>query len=153
MAHRPPGDKDERDAPGQRAFEMEFGRIAAGIMIADNDPGVRETAHAISKARAAADMGDFIGAIRLLGNVKVTVTEENAPTLDAGVKPEDVEQALGDLRRALKRAGDSPALEPVRSLCRAARGEAAAGHWQAAWALIDEADGRLAEALGPKGSP
>ena len=153
MAEHPPNSREEKDVPGQRAFEMEFGRIAAGIMIADNDPGVREAAHAISKARAAADMGDYIGAIRLLGNVKVTVTEENAPTLGAGVKPEDVEQALGDLRRALKRAGDSPSLEPVRSLCRAARDEAAAGLWQAAWALIDEADARLAEALPSKGSP
>lgn len=153
MAERSPTQRDEKDAPGQRAFEMEFGRIAAGIMIADNDPGVREAAHAISKARQAAEMGDYISAIRLLGNVKVTVTEANAPTLGAGVRPEDVEQALGDLRRALKRHGGGPSLEPVRSLCRAARDEAAEGHWQAAWALIDEADARLAEALASKGSP
>lgn len=145
--------RNQKDPPGSRAFEMEFGRIAAGIIISDNDPGIQGTAQAISKARAAASEGDYISAIRLLGNVKVTVTQENASTLEAGVKPEDVEQALGDLRRALTRAGTSPALEPVRSLCRAARDEAGAGHWQASWALIDEADGRLAALAPSKSSP
>ncbi len=140
------------DAPGQRAYESELGRIAAGIIVADNDPRVREVSKAISRARAAADSGDFLGAIRLLGDVKVTVTPENAPTLGAGVKPEDVEQALGDLRRALKRAGEFVGRAAVSELCNAARAEAAEGRWQAAWALIDEADGRMAEALASKGS-
>lgn len=133
------------DWPGKRAFEMEFGRIAAGIMVADNDPAVREVSRAISRARAAADSGDFIGAIRLLGDVKISLTAEQAPGLGVGMKPEDVEQALGDLRRAIKAAGEGPAIDEVRLLCRAAREEAISGHWEAAWALIDEADQRLAE--------
>jgi hypothetical protein len=138
------------DEPGRRAFETELGRIAAGIVVADNDPRVSEASRAISRARAAADSGDFFGAIRLLGDVRVTLTAENAPALSAGIKPEDVEQALGDLRRALKRAGDFGGREAVSTLCRAARAEAAEGRWQAAWALIDEADARLADALGPR---
>lgn len=144
-----------RDGPeptGKRAFEAELGRIASGIVVADNDPRVREASKAISRARAAADSGDFLSAIRLLGDVKVTVTVENAPTLAAGIKPEDVEQALGDLRRALKRAGTFEGQEALSTLCKAARAEAASGRWQAAWALIDEADGRLAEILGAKRS-
>ena len=146
----PPG---ERDSTGKRAFETELGRIAAGIVVADNDPRVSEASRAISRARAAADSGDFLSAIRLLGDVRVTVTADNATALSAGVKPEDVEQALGDLRRALKRSGDFEGKESIRTLCRAARDEGAAGRWQAAWALIDEADGRLAEVLGRKGAP
>src|SRR5689334_21054987 len=137
---------------GKRAFEAELGRIASGIVVADNDPRVREASKAISRARAAADSGDFLGAIRLLGDVKVTLTAENAPALAAGVKPEDVEQALGDLRRALKKAGSFEGKEAVEALCKASRAEAASGRWQAAWALIDEADGRLAEILGGKRS-
>jgi hypothetical protein len=131
---------------------MELGRIAAGIIVADNDPRVREASKAISRARAAASSGDFLSAIRLLGDVKMTVTPENEPTLGAGVKPEDVEQALGDLRRAIKRSGEFQGRETIQALCRAARDEAVAGRWQAAWALIDEADGRLAEFLQAKGS-
>lgn len=137
-----------KDATGKRAFEAELGRLASGIVVADNDPRVSEASRAISRARAAADSGDFLGAIRLLGDVRVTLTAENAPALSAGIQPEDVEQALGDLRRALKRAGTFPGREAVSALCIAARAEAAAGRWQASWALIDEADGRLAEALG-----
>lgn len=149
---REPTSPSDRDAAGKRAFETELGRIAAGIVVADNDPRVSEASRAISRARAAADSGDFLGAIRLLGDVRVTVTPENATALSAGVQPEDVEQALGDLRRALKRSGAFEGKEAVQSLCRAARLEAAASHWQAAWALIDEADARLAEVLGKKGS-
>ena len=140
----------DREGTGRRAFEAELGRIASGIVIADNDPRVHEASKVISRARAAADSGDFLGAIRLLGDVRVTLTAENATALSAGVQPEDVEQALGDLRRALKRAGDFEGREAVSLLCKAARAEAAAGRWQAAWALIDEADGRLAEAPGRK---
>jgi hypothetical protein len=147
-----PSSRGESEPPGKHAFEAELGRIASGIVVADNDPRVREVSKAISRARAAADSGDFIGAIRLLGDVTVTVTPENAPALAAGIKPEDVEQALGDLRRALKRAGDFEGKGAVETLCKAARAEAASGRWQAAWALIDEADGRLAEVLGRKRS-
>ena len=147
-----PNPRGEVEPTGKRAFEAELGRIASGIVVADNDPRVREASKAISRARAAADSGDFLGAIRLLGDVKVTLTAENAPALAAGIKPEDVEQALGDLRRALKRAGAFEGKESVSTLCKAARAEAASGRWQAAWALIDEADGRLAEVLGAKRS-
>jgi len=70
-----------------------------------------------------------------------------------GVKPEDVEQALGDLRRALTRAGQFPRREEVAMLCREARAAASEGRWQAAWALIDEADQRLAESGQAKGTP
>jgi hypothetical protein len=132
---------------------MEFGRMAAGIVIADDDPQVAEVSRAIHKARRAADEGDYVGAIRLLGDVKLSLTPAQAPGLDAGVKPEDVEQALGDLRRALAREGDFPGREGVRGLCRAAREAATEGRWEGAWALIDEADQRLGEALAAKGSP
>jgi hypothetical protein len=147
---QPTAPPNVREGPGKRAFEAELGRIASGIVIADNDPRVGEASRLISRARAAADSGDFLGAIRLLGDVRVTVTPENSTALSGGVKPEDVEQALGDLRRALKRAGAFEGREAVSALCKAARAEAADGHWQASWALIDEADGRLAEALGGK---
>ena len=140
------------DGLGKRAFEMEFGRLAAGIVIADDDPMVAEVSRAISRARHAADAGDYVGAIRLLGDVKVSLTPAEAPGLDAGVKPEDVEQALGDLRRALAREPSFPGREEVQALCRAAREAASEGRWEGAWALIDEADQRLGEALASKGS-
>ena len=103
------------DAPGKRAFEMEFGRIAAGIVVSDDDPSIQEVSHAISRARQAADQGDYIGAIRILGNVKISITSDFTPSLGSGVKPEDVEQALGDLRRALARAGCNLALDMVHT--------------------------------------
>jgi len=131
---------------------MEFGRIAAGIVVSDNDPTVRDVSRAISRARTAAEQGDFISAIRLLGDVKIHLTAANAPGLDAGIKPEDVEQALGDLRRAIKKSLGVPGIEAIQTLCRAARESAVQGRWEAAWALIDEADQRMAETRSAKGS-
>lgn len=142
----------QADAPGRRAFEMEFGRISAGIVVSDNDIRLKDVSRAISKARAAADQGDFIGAIKLLGDVKITLTPAQAPALDAGVKPEDVEQALGDLRRAIKKSLGAPGIETIQTLCRAARESAIQGRWEAAWALIDEADQRMGEGPPAKGS-
>jgi hypothetical protein len=131
---------------------MEFGRLAAGIVISDDDPAVSDLSHAISRARQAADSGDYVGAIRLLGDVKLSLSASQAPGLDSGVKPEDVEQALGDLRRALGRETDFPGRPEVQGLCRAAREAATEGRWEAAWALIDEADQRIGEAMASKGS-
>jgi hypothetical protein len=131
---------------------MEFGRLASGIVITDDDPQVAEVALAVSRARRAADAGDYVGAIRLLGDVKLSLTPAEAPGLDVGVKPEDVEQALGDLRRALAREGEFLGREDIQALQRAAREAASEGRWEAAWALVDEADQRLGERLAAKGS-
>lgn len=141
--------QDAHDAVGKRAFEMEFGRIAAGILVADNDPRVRDASRAISRARAAADSGDFIAAIRLLGDVHMSVTPAQSPGLDVGVKPEDVEQALADLKRAIGQVRELAGTAQAIVLCKAARDAAINSHWEAAWALIDEADQRLAEARSP----
>lgn len=142
------------DPMGKRAFEMEIGRLTERIIVSDNNPKVREISRAISRARESAEAGDYIGAIRVLGDVEVRIDESGSPKREASVKPEDVEQALGDLRRALKRVTPSPLADSVRKLCQAAREEAVRGRWEAAWALIDEADQRLGEAGGQaKGSP
>ncbi len=140
------------DKVGKRAFDMEFGRLASGIVITDDDPQVAEVALAVSRARRAADAGDYVGAIRLLGDVKLSLTPAEAPGLDAGVKPEDVEQALGDLRRALAREDEFPGRKDIEALSLAAREAASEGRWEAAWALVDEADQRLGERLAGKGS-
>lgn len=150
------GDSPQNGAPdplGRRAYELEFGRLAAGIIFSDDDPAVEKTSRAISKARQAAEAGDYVGAIRLLGDVKVSVQPAGGgPGMEGGVKPEDVEQALGDLRRALAREKEFPGRPEVQRLCQAAREAASEGRWDGAWALIDEADQRLGDALASKGS-
>lgn len=138
------------EPPGRRAFETEFDRISEGIASPENASRAGELSQAVSKARSVADQGDFLAAIRLLGDVRIDLTPGRAPGNESAVRPEDVEQALGDLRRALKRAEGTGAIGVIETIFWAAREAAMERRWEAAWALIDEADERMGEAHQPK---
>ena len=109
------------------------------MVVADDRADTRDNAQAIKHANRLAHAGEFLDAIRVLGDVKVRVNTAS----DELVRPDDVEQALGDLRRALKSAQAGAEQDACEELLEAARTLAADGQWDAAWALIDEADQRL----------
>ena len=135
----PDSPREKRAHVGELAYEREVERLVERVVVGDDRPDTRDNAQAIKHASRLAQAGDFLFAIRVLGDVKVRV---NA-ACDELVRPEDVEQALGDLRRALKAAQPGPEREASEELLEAARTLAADGQWDAAWALIDEADQRL----------
>ncbi len=139
MSRHPP--KAEQHI-GERAYRQRMGRVVDGVVVADDQPTVAGNAKTLSRAKGLARGGDYLGAIRVLGDVRVTVDG----TTDEDPRPEDVEQALGDLRRAVVKAPAGKERDAAGALLEAARVEASEGRWLAAWDLIDEADGRLAAA-------
>jgi hypothetical protein len=133
---------------GKRAFELEMGRVISNLVISDEMPRGPDLSRGIKEARAKAERGDYLGAIHVLGDLKIEVAPGKGLESGGPVEPADVEQALGDLRRAIKKAGLGEAATAAKTLCEAARDAARLGHWDAAHALIDEADQRLSEAGG-----
>ena len=114
----------------------------SGVVVGDDHPTTPVNAGVLSKAAGLASGGNYLAAIRVLGDVHVEVNDP----VDQDIRPEDVEQALGDLRRALAKAPAGAERDASASLLAAARAEASEGRWLAAWELIDEADTRLAAA-------
>ena len=141
----PPNQPIAKKAIGERAFEAVLDRLLGEIVVADNQPRTRDLTEALARVEHAAAGADYLGAIRLLGEVEVTLGPARPHGTGETVHPEDVEQALGDLRRAIPRWGSAGGREAAEALCREARRAAGEGRWQAAWALIEEADERLAQ--------
>jgi hypothetical protein len=127
---------------GERAYRQQVERVVSGVVVGDDRPSTQSNARALTKASGLAGEGDFLGAIRVLGDVRVEVHEPE----DQAVGPSDVEQALGDLRRAIVKAPAGDERDASARLLEAARAEASSGRWAAAWELVDEADERLAAA-------
>jgi hypothetical protein len=127
---------------GERAYRQLADRLVDGVVVGDDHPTMPGNADVLSRASHLARDGDFLGALRVLGDVQVDV---DAP-YDGQLQPEDVEQALGDLRRALVKAPAGKERDASARLLEAARVEASQGQWLAAWDLIEEADERLAAA-------
>lgn len=136
------GNAGARRHVGKRAYNQQVRRVVSGVVVDDRDPTVEGNARVLSKAGGLASGGDYLGAIRVLGDVHVEVHEADGED----PRPEDVEQALGDLRRALSKAPAGEEHDASAELLEAARVEASEGRWLAAWELIDEADERLAAA-------
>ncbi len=128
---------------GEHAYRQQVDRAVSGVLVGDDHPTTPVNAKVLSKATSLASTGDFLGAIRVLGDVHIEVGDAYGENL----QPDDVEQALGDLRRALAKAPAGAEQDASARLLQAARSEASAARWQAAWDLIEEADERLARAF------
>jgi hypothetical protein len=134
------------DPVGREAFERELAFLAPRILVGEDSPEIREVARVVSKARQWVEAGDYLAAIHALSSIEIQITTQAAGPKD-GKPPKiaDIEQALGDLRRAIRSDPDRPHAAAALSLWSAAREEIIRGSWTAAWALIQEANARLAK--------
>lgn len=139
---RPAEEKAQGLALGGQAYLSELGRIARSLPLDEKSPELAAVVRRVSQAREVAARGDYIRAIHVLGSV--VVTSDSSPPRGLAPRADDVEQALGDLKRAIAKAPESAARQQAMTLCRAARMEASELRWSAAWALVDEASQRLA---------
>jgi len=141
----PPREVHKTKVIGESAYEAVLDRLLTEMVVTDGLSATRDMSEDLARVRAAAEGADYLGAIRLLGAVEVTLSPTRPKPGADSVQPGDVEQALGDLRRAIPRWGSGKKREDAEALCREARGAAGEGRWHAAWALIEEADARLGE--------
>src|SRR6267142_1369817 len=101
IGHKAPGKPAE--PVGRRAFEAELAFLEPKLVVGDDSPDAREYARVISMARQWVDAGDYLAAVHALGDLEMRITTKVVLTgSPAFWKPADVEQALGDLRRAIK---------------------------------------------------
>ncbi len=131
---------------GKEAFRQHFATLSKSITIGTDSPQMREVAQALSRARQWADSGDFLAALHAIGGLALSLSPPSgarAGSLTGG----EVEQALGDLRRAIGSSGERDGTTEAQALWVAAREEVVRGSWEAAMALIAEARGWL-EASG-----
>lgn len=142
----PPNPGTAPKAVGEKAFEDELDRLLNHIISAGGSQSSSDVSAVIARVGEAANAANFLGALRLLGDLEITLGPAPARPGEGKVRPEDVEQALGDLRRAIPHWGSEASRGAATALCAEARQAAGDGRWDAAWALIEEADARLAEA-------
>jgi hypothetical protein len=112
-------------------------------MVGLDSEDARQTAAAISKARQWIDAGDYLSAVHAVGALEVALKLGDGTGRPGRATAGDVEQALGDLRRAVKAVGEARGAAEAARLWEAAREEVIGGAWEAALALIDEAHGWL----------
>ena len=142
MSKKPGGGKAPGHPVGKEAFHRHFAALSKSITIGEDSPQMREVARALSRARQWADSGDYLAAIHAIGGLCLSVAPPVGPragTLTGG----EVEQALGDLRRAIGSLGERDGTAEAQALWAAAREEVVRGSWEAAMALIGEARGWL----------
>ena len=130
---------------GEKAFDTELDRLLGHIMSAGPAVHPGAVTAAIARVGEAASAANYLGALRLLGDLEITIGPAPPRPQDGLVLPEDVEQALADLRRAIPRWGTADSQAAATALCSEARVAAGEGRWEAAWALIEEADARLGQ--------
>jgi hypothetical protein len=131
---------------GRRAFEAQLAFLEPKLFVGENSAEEQEFARVFSLARQWVDAGDYLAAVHALGDLEMRITSKVVLTgSPAFWKPADVEQALGDLRRAIKADAERPATAHAQALWSAAREEVIRGSWSAAMALIKEANERLAK--------
>jgi len=137
-----PKDKVARAPVGKEAFQAHFAQLSKSITVGVDSPQLRGVASALSRARQWAESGDYLAAIHAIGGISIQLRPE--PTTRQGALASgDVEQALGDLRREIGRGGDRDGTIEAQALWAAAREEVIRGSWEAAMALIREANGWL----------
>ena len=137
-----PKEKAAKTPVGKEAFQSHFTQLSKSITVGVDTPQLREVASALSKARQWAESGDYLAAIHAIGGISVQLGLGEAARKGA-VSGGDVEQALGDLRREIGRGGERAGTIEAQALWAAAREEVIRGSWEAAMALIREANGWL----------
>jgi len=128
---------------GKAAYETQFLRVVESIVVDDEDPHTLDIAKAFSVARQWVDAGDYLAAFQAIRGLELVVGKPH-PSIE-GPSAGEVEQALGDLRRRIARAGTAEGAVQAAALWRAAREEVIEGAWEGAMALIAEANGWLGE--------
>lgn len=127
---------------GKEAFQQHLATVSKFIMIGLDTPQTREAAQALWRARQWAQAGDYLSALHAIG--ALTVSLDALPGAREGsLTAGQVEQALGDLRRAIGRSAERDGTAQAQALWAAAREEVVRGSWEAAMALISEAQGWL----------
>lgn len=131
---------------GKEAFHHHFATLSKSITVGADSPQMREVARALSRARQWADSGDYLGALHAIGGLGLSLSPPSGAR-EGSLTGGEVEQALGDLRRAIGSGGERDGTTEAQALWAAAREEVVRGSWEAAMALIAEARGWL-EARG-----